>query len=54
MVDDEQKPVPTQEIPTKDGEPLVLPVPSREGFGSVVRKVAGLRKRPAATDQPHL
>jgi hypothetical protein len=49
---DEKHEKPTQAIPTKDGQPLVVPVPSREDFAGVVRKVAGLRKRPAGKDQP--
>jgi hypothetical protein len=49
---DEKPDKPTQAIPTKDGEPLVVPVPSREDFASVIRKVAGLRKRPAETNPP--
>lgn len=52
LMTDEHRPEPTQAIPTKDGEPLVVPVPSRDAFGSVVRKVAGLRKRPVGKDQP--
>jgi hypothetical protein len=48
MADDK----PTQEIPTTDGEPLIVPVPTRGEFDDVVRKVAGLRKRPAGKDQP--
>jgi hypothetical protein len=45
---------PTQEIPTTDGEPLIVAVPSREDFDQMVRKVAGpgLRKRPDETDPP--
>jgi hypothetical protein len=44
----------TQEIPTTDGDPLTVPVPTRGEFDSVVRKVAGrgLRKPPAETDEP--
>jgi len=51
---DEHEAEPTQEIPTTDGEPLIVPVPSREDFDRLVRKVAGpgLRKRPDETDPP--
>jgi hypothetical protein len=49
---DEDESEPTQTIPTTDGEPLTIPVPSRDAFGSVVRRVAGLRKRPAEKDPP--
>jgi hypothetical protein len=49
---DEKPDKPTQTIPTKDGQPLVVPVPSRDDFLGVVRKVAGLRKRPAETGKP--
>ena len=53
MNENGREPEPTQEIPTKDGQPLVVPVPSRRDFLSVVEKVAGgLRKRPAETDEP--
>jgi hypothetical protein len=54
MADDTHKVEPTQEIPTTDGEPLVVPVPSREDFDSLVRKVAGpgFRKRPAEKAPP--
>jgi hypothetical protein len=54
MADDKHEQEPTQEIPTTDGEPLVVPVPTRGAFDDLVRKVAGrgLRKRPAETDAP--
>jgi hypothetical protein len=44
---------PTQTIPAKDGD-IEVPIPSRDDFLSVVKKVAGpgLRKRPAETDEP--
>ena len=43
---------PTQSIPARDGD-LEVPVPSRKDFLSFVDRVApGLRKRPAATDEP--
>jgi hypothetical protein len=49
-----QEPEPTQAIPTKDGKPLIVPVPSREDFDQLVKRVAGLglRKPPAETDPP--
>jgi hypothetical protein len=49
---DDHEPEPTQAIPTTDGEPLIVSVPSRGEFDSLVRKVAGLRKRPDETDEP--
>lgn len=52
MADAEHELEPTQAIPTTDGKPLVVPIPTREAFNDVVRKVAGLRKRPAEKDQP--
>lgn len=53
MADDEHEPEPTQTIPAKDGD-LEVPVPSRDHFLGVVKKVAGpgLRKRPDGTDGP--
>jgi hypothetical protein len=51
MADEKHKQQTTQMIPAKDGD-IEVPVPSREDFLSVVEKVAGLRKPPAATDQP--
>jgi hypothetical protein len=53
MAEDEHEPEPTQTIPAKDGD-IEIPVPSRDDFLGVVKKVAGpgLRKRPAETDQP--
>lgn len=49
---DEKQEKPTQTIPTTDGEPLIVGVPTRGEFDDVVTKVAGLRKRPAGKDQP--
>jgi hypothetical protein len=51
---DKHETEPTQEIPTKGGEPLIVPVPSREDFDRLVRKVAGpgLRKPPDETAPP--
>jgi hypothetical protein len=53
MADDHDE-EPTQNVPTVDGEPLKVPVPSRKDFLSVVEKVAGggFRKQPAEKDQP--
>jgi hypothetical protein len=53
MADDDHEPEPTQTIPAKDGD-IEVPIPSREDFLNVVRKVAGpaLRKRPDETNRP--
>jgi hypothetical protein len=50
---DKHEPEPTQTIPAKDGD-IEVPVPSRDDFLGVVKKVAGsrLRKRPDETDAP--
>jgi len=52
LMSDDHEREPMQHVPTADGEGLNIPVPSRQDFLGVVRKVAGLHKRPAETDQP--
>lgn len=45
---------PTQMIPAKDGD-FEVPIPSREDFLNVVKKVAGapgVRRRSGETDRP--
>lgn len=52
MSDDKHEQEPTQTIPAKDGD-IEVPIPSRDDFLGVVKKVAGpgLRKRPDGKDR---